>query len=416
MKKRLPLYAVILIAVSAALVAALITAQLCYSLIFVRARAEKNALAAGLSEKIEQLDPENDHTLTGKFRKIYEYYQKYYVGELSEEEFEKQILKHLVADTGDVYAEYYTADEYKELTSDRAGESVGIGVYVAEADGGIAVTYVEEGSPAKEAGILRFDRIVEVNGEKVEEIGYDRATALMRGKSGEKVSLMVSRSGETKTFEVARATVRYTTVRYEMQKENVGYIRILSFGTNTPDEFKTAVDTLTAAGAKALVFDLRSNGGGSLSSIFKVLDYLVADGEEDEKNVLLFTKDALENVQYYRCGDEHSSELPSAVLTNGGTASAAELFAACLRDYGKAVLVGSVTYGKGVAQSTVTLDDGSAFKLTTHTFNPPVSDNFDGKGLAPDVEAATEINFNLLDFEEDACCLAALEALKSRIG
>ena len=186
----------------------------------------------------------------------------------------------------------------------------------------------------------------------------------------------------------------------------------LSFTSSTFDECKKALESAEKNGAEALVFDLRGNGGGTLTSVYQTLDYLIPDGSEEDPRVVVTTTDALDNKRRYLCTDGHGVDLPTAVLTDGSTVSAAELFAAALRDYEMAVLVGEKTFGKGVAQSTVTLSDGSAFKLTTATYDPPSGVNFNGVGLVPDVNASTGgVGYELLPTEEDPVFLAAKAAL-----
>jgi carboxyl-terminal processing protease len=211
---------------------------------------------------------------------------------------------------------------------------------------------------------------------------------------------------------VTREEVSYSTVLYSLEEGKIGYLRILSFSSTTYKEFKAAVDDLEKQGAAALVFDLRQNGGGLLSSVHDVLDYLISDGTKEEPKVVVTTKDKNENEQRYICDDGHSVALPMAVLIDGGTASAAELFAAALRDYELALLVGQTTYGKGVAQSTYELGDGTAVRLTTAKYFPPCGENYDGQGVKPHTESSSEgLNIYLTPRGEDPVYMAALEGL-----
>ena len=412
-KKKLSPLGAIAIALLSSIVVSIVTVQICYRKMYLDTKHEGDVRAAELSQKIEELQSKKDATLSGKFQKICEYFEKYYIGTLDEKTIQDEILKQFIALTGDDYAEYFTAEEYKQATSAASGSGAGIGIFVVQTDDGrMLVSYVEEDSPAKEAKLQALDEIVAVDGKAVSEIGFSEASALLRGKEGSEAVFTVSRDGVTHEYSLTRRTVKYASVRFKMIGK-IAYIRILSFNSSTFEECKKAFATAKEQGTEALVFDLRGNGGGTLTAVYQTLDYLIPDGSEEEPRVVVTTTDALDNQRRYLCTDGHGIDLPMAVLTDNATVSAAELFAAALRDYGMAVLVGGKTYGKGVAQSTVTLSDGSAFKLTTATYDPPSGVNFNGVGLLPDVEAgAGGVGYELLPTEEDPVFLAAKEALK----
>ena len=411
-KKRFTLLGTVAIALLAAILASVVTAQICYRKMFLETKHEGDMRAAELSGKLEDLQKEDIGTPPGKFRKIYDYFEKYYIGTLDKEKIEEELLKQFIDLTGDNYAEYYTAEEYEDAAASSSGSSAGIGIFVVGTkDEKMLVTYVEENSPAKEAGMQAFDEITAVNGKPVKDIGFTEASALLRGEAGSEAVFTVARGGTTHEYSLTRRIVDYTPVRFSMIGK-IAYIRILTFNSSTFDAFKKALASAEENGAEALVFDLRGNGGGTLTAVYQTLDYLIPDGSEEEKRAVVTTTDALDNKRRYLCTDEHGVDLPMAVLTDGSTVSAAELFAAALRDYEMAILVGEKTYGKGVAQSTVKLSDGSAFKLTTVTYDPPSGVNFDGVGLLPDVEAGAETDFELLPTEEDPVFLAAKTALK----
>ena len=208
--------------------------------------------------------------------------------------------------------------------------------------------------------------------------------------------------------------LHFLVSHFELREGQIGYIRILSFRNSGVQEFKRAVDALTEAGAKALILDVRSNGGGTLTAVHKMLDYLLPDTDaEGEERVVVSLTDKRNNVTQYTCSDEHEVDLPMAVLTNRGTASAAELFAAALRDCVGAKLVGKTTYGKGVAQESVLLKDGSAVKLTSSAFLPPSGKSFDGVGLVPDLETDDSgVNIYLVPYGQDPTYSAAEKLLE----
>ncbi len=410
-KKKVPLWTVAAITAFSILLTAIFSLQLCYRYMYLPERERANRFAVEISEKYE---PSDKNALPEKFKAVYEYFVKHYTGKLDKEKLETALLKQFFALTGDSYAQYYTVEEYDALDTSYNGQNVGIGIYVAKSpEGRMLITYVEEDSPAKKSGILVGNEIIAVDGQSLSEIGYDRASSLLRGEIGSEAVFTVASEGGTHEYSITREKYQSKSVRFSLESDHVGYVRILSFGNKTFEEFKTAVDLLIEEGAEVLVFDLRDNGGGILSSVHKVLDYLIEDGSKEEPNVVLTTVDALDNQKRYLCTDGHAINLPMAVLTNGSTASAAELFTAALRDYDMAIIVGSKTYGKGVAQSTIKLDDGTAFKMTTSFYNPPCGVNYDKIGITPDLSVDTEgINFNLFPISEDQIYLTAVGALK----
>ncbi len=317
-----------------------------------------------------------------------------------------------IAALDDRWGAYMTAEEYKTALQSMAGQSVGIGVSVyQDVDTGyIYIAYVMENTPAASSGLLKGDLICRVNGTDVNELGYSEAVNAIRGESGTSISFTVQRGSEFIDFTIVRQEYTDVSVQSKMIG-NIGYIKITDFNDSTPDQFKAAVDSMQQQGAAGLIFDLRNNGGGTLASVEEMLDCILPEGvlvSAEYKNGVreeLFTSDA-------QCVD-----LPMAVLTNGSTASASELFAAAVRDMGKGVLVGEKTYGKGVMQQTYNLSDGSAIRITIAKFYPPSGVNFDGTGLEPDIAVSlTEDEskyFYRLEPENDSQVRAAIDYFAS---
>lgn len=411
MKKKFSVAQLLAILLPALVLAMVLTAQLCYRFMLMPAKERHNKEMLALSEKY---NPEGKN-FPVKFKEIYEYIAKNYVGQWDEEQLQTTLLKTLMTLTGDRYSAYYTKEEYAELLADYSGEAVGVGMRViCPEEGQFLIYHVEPGSPAEKAGLKAGDRITAIAGEDISALGYTEAMDRLVGKEGTEAAFTVLRDGSAHEVSITRAKITVSTVSYSMEENNVGYIRIMAFQSNTYAEFKKAVDALTEQGATALVFDLRNNGGGLLNSVINVLDYLIEDKEEEEEKsrLLVTTVDAAKNEKRYRCGDEHGVNLPMAVLINGNTASAAELFTAALRDYDLAVTVGENSYGKGVAQVTYSLSDGTALKLTTSFYNPPCGENYDGKGIAPDIPAAGDtLDYYLSAPGEDPVYLKAAELL-----
>ena len=208
----------------------------------------------------------------------------------------------------------------------------------------------------------------------------------MRGEEGTECEFKVARGedlSETKEFSIKRGKITEYTVTYRVHSldEKVGVIAITSFDKETPNQFKAAYDDLLSKGCEKLVIDVRNNPGGELISVCTTLDMLVPEGP------VIRTVDKAGNEEIVYTSDKKETDIPMAVLVNGNTASAGELFAAALRDYEKAVLVGEQTFGKGSMQTTMSFADGTAFKYTYRYYCPPFSDNYDGVGITPDVKA-----------------------------
>ena len=321
---------------------------------------------------------------------------QYYYFDVDDEKREESYYDGLLDGLDDPYSVYYTESEYQKLIEDDKGTFSGIGATVSQ-NAETGFTYVVKplkGSPAEAAGLLPQDVIVKVDDlEITADMDLDFVVDHIRGEEGTDVTLTIAREGEGNYLyiTITRATITNTTVAYEMLDDNVGYIEVEQFIENTPELFEEAVDDLQNQGAQALVIDLRNNPGGLLDSVIDMVDYIIpddalADGS-DTPGLLLQTKDKDENVlEEFKCSDGHSVDLPMAILVNGDSASASEIFSGCMRDYGAAKLVGNTTYGKGIVQSVIPLSDGSAVKLTIAKYFLPSGDDIHKKGIKPDVE------------------------------
>ena len=360
----------------------------------------------------DQQNPELFETLA----MIDYYYQMGYVNEIDEEELIYNLMNAYGHSVGDRYSVYYTPEEVDELFNITVGVNVGIVVYVKhlkEGDKGIKILAVMNDSPAKRAGLEVGDIITEVDGLKVTELGYDDAVAKIAGEKGTNVLITVLRGESQMDFTVTRNEFESQSVFYHKYAPDtsVGVIRIIEFNDGTPSQFKDAVNTLLNSGCKSLVFDVRSNPGGTLDSCVDILDFLLPKGEI----VYITDLDGTVVETYYSDGSE--IDVPMAVLTDGGTASAGELFTCALKDYGKAVVVGTQTYGKGCMQNIITLPNGGALRYTTQMYNPPKSENYDGVGIEPDIkveldESLSELNYFEITDAQDNQLSTAYNALK----
>lgn len=347
-----------------------------------------------------------------KFAEIDRTVTQNFVGEIDEDQLLDAISAGYISGLGDRYAQYFSPEELKKEKLNNEGVLVGIGIAatIDDSKSYIQISEVYENSPASEAGLQTGDLIVKVDDQDVAEVGYTEAIGMVTGEAGTKVKITYRREGEDKSLELTRKRVEIPSVSYRMIGEN-GYIQIEDFNAATVSQFDTAVNACIEQGAKGLVFDLRNNGGGTLDSVGQMLDKLLPKG------VIAYqrTKDG-EKTEIYT-SDAKQVDLPMVTLTNGNTASAAELFVAALKDYDKAKSVGTTTYGKGVMQTRFDLSDGSAIRITTAYFDPPKSENFDGVGIKPDfvvtLTAEQEKSFASLDETSDPQLKKALEVVSA---
>lgn len=319
-----------------------------------------------------------------KMREIQSYVDAYYLDEIDGKKMEDSISHGVMSGLGDVYAAYYNEEEYRDLTEKTSGNYCGIGAYVSQniTTGAITIIQPLENSPAKKAGLQAGDIIYQVEGEEV--TGQDLTTVVnrMKGEAGTKVKLTIIREGKNKPmeFELTRAQIESQTVSSRMLDDKIGYIAVSAFEAVTVDQFREALDKLEKKGEKALIIDLRDNGGGLLSTAVDMLDRLLPEG------IVVYTMDKSGGKKEYFSDEKESFDKPVAILINGNSASASEVFSGAMQDYEKAILVGSTTFGKGIVQSVFDLSDGTALKLTTSRYYTPKGRSIHGTGLKPDVE------------------------------
>lgn len=348
-----------------------------------------------------------------KLEEIQALMETYYLEEIDTEQVEDYLYKGAVAGLGDIYAAYYTEEEYQSLIDSTNGSYYGIGVEISQnmSTGIITISRIFEGSPAEEAGLLPGDVLYKIAGQEVTGEDLNKVVSLIKGEEYTTVSVEVARDGQSGylEFEVERRTIEVPTVESEMLEDNIGYIAITSFDDVTTEQFMTALDTLESQGMEALIVDLRNNGGGLVSSVCAILDRLLPEG------LIVYTEDKYENREEEFSDAENYFDKPMAVLVNGNSASASEIFAGAIKDYGIGTLVGTTTYGKGIVQKIYPLSDGTAVKLTVSKYYTPNGNNIHGTGIEPDV--TVELDEDLMyevevPKEEDNQLQAAIEALQ----
>lgn len=326
-------------------------------------------------------------TTSTKLDEINALVRKHYSGEIDNALLEDALATAYMDSIGDKYSFYKDAEDTNLVENSLKGTGVGMGatILVDPQTNSLIIYRVDANSPADKAGMKPKDKILAIDNKSVKKMGLEKSVNAMKREIGEKAEFTILRGDKT-----LKATINYEdfiqqSVYYEII-DNYGYLTITAFNNNTVPQFKKAYKYLTEQKVKGLIFDVRNNGGGTVDSVCEILDLLV--GKCDLITVLY--ADGSKNVSQEAKSDADKCDLPMAVLINENTASAAELFAANLRDMAKAPLIGNNTYGKGVVQRTYFLDDGSCIRFTIGEFLPAGGKGFDGEGLPPDYE----VNFS----------------------
>ena len=299
-------------------------------------------------------------------------------------------VKAYVESLEEPYTHYYSKDEFERYTSSVEESYVGIGIIISadvEADKLVVISPIK-GSPAYEMGIKPGDYIIAVDQEKFNSSQMnDCVSKIKGGKEGTSVTITVERGGETKDYNIERREIIENSVRYEMLDDNIGYVAISSFNTNTGTskentytEFKDAIESLTSDGMEKLIIDVRDNPGGVLNVVCQISDYLLPKG------VITYTETRKGEKKEYK-SDEKCIDVPIAMLINGSSASASEILAGALKDYDRAVIVGQTSYGKGIVQNVFPFSDGSGMSMTVSKYFTPNGTSIHGVGVEPDVEA-----------------------------
>ena len=316
----------------------------------------------------------------GKLNAIDSVLESFYFGDVDDETAKDNIYKAYLSSYGDKYTMYYTADEYKALKESTNGKFYGIGaVCQLSGEGGVLLVDVYDNGAGYQAGLRSGDRVVNVDGRDITDMELSSAVALIKGDKGTSVTLEVIRGTERLTFSAVRDAVEAKTVSYTLLDNNIGYLSISQFEEVTTKQFKAAVEDLQSQGMKGLVIDIRNNPGGLLDTVVGMLKYMLPDG------LIVYTEDKQGNRKEYKGQDNDEFNLPLAVLVNGNSASASEIFAGAIQDYGKGTIIGTQTYGKGIVQTVKPLTDGSAIKFTIAKYFTPKGQDIHGKGVTPDM-------------------------------
>lgn len=348
-----------------------------------------------------------------KLEQLEKLIEERFIGEADLTALEDAAADAMVKATGDRWSYYISAEEYQayQEQSENAYVGVGITIQATEDNRGFLILEVAAGGPAEEAGIQVQDLLIGVEDTDVRSMEMTEVRSLVKGEENTFVTLKILREGENLTMSVQRRKVQTPVATYEMLENGTGLITIGNFDDRCAEESIAAIEALLESGAKRLVFDVRYNPGGYAHELVKLLDYLLPEGD-------LFRTvryDGRENVD---TSDADCLEIPMAVLVNEGSYSAAEFFAAALREYEAAVVVGQQTVGKGYFQTTYRLSDGSAVALSIGKYFTPKGISLAENGVTPDVivpvdeETAAGIYYGTLDPSGDPQLQAAVKLLK----
>ncbi|BEP30376.1 S41 family peptidase [Helicovermis profundi] len=290
-----------------------------------------------------------------------------------------------IFETLDKHSRYFTPAEFKEFNVDTSGEFGGIGIVITANEGGyIRIVSPIEGTPGFEAGLKSKDLIVEVNGTDIKDWSIEKAVTVMRGTPGTKVSLAVKRDGEKELLkiDIIRDKIVINPVKYSVDNNNIGLLRITEFNNNTSQNVTKAIKEFNEKDVKGLIIDLRGNPGGLLSEVLDVADNFVKANKE-----LLYVdyKGTDEDVYKSKRSPTYYGK-PIVVLIDGGSASASEILTGILKDYKLAVIMGENSYGKGTVQTLKGSNEKGGFKLTIAEYLTPSRNKIDKVGIKPDLE------------------------------
>ena len=339
---------------------------------------------------------------------------KYYLwkDDIDEKELETGAIEGYVAALGDEYTEYIPASEMESFTEEVTGNFVGIGIYMKEdtVSNRVVVYYPIPNTPADRAGIKAGDLIISVDGIEYTAEDFSKISNYIKGEEGTKVKLVIERDGERLNYEIAREKINTNPITTKILEENIGYLKIPSFDEGTSKDFKEKVQELQSQGATKLILDLRNNGGGIVSEATTIADYLLEKGK-----TIISTVDNKQNKEVTNSKNDPIFTMPLVVLVNGNSASASEILVCSLQDNERAKIVGTVTYGKGVIQTVLSLTDGSGLKITTDEYYTPNGTEINKKGITPDEEVnlpETIKNKYAVEESNDTQLKKAIEILK----
>ena len=351
-------------------------------------------------------------SLSSKLARYKEIINQYYLGDVDETKLEEGAIKGYIEGLGDPYTEYISKEDMDSYLDDTMGNFVGIGIYMIKNTqyDRIQVLSTIKGGPAEKAGIQAGDLIISVDGVEYKAGDMTTASNNIKGEEGTKVTVELLRGAETVKYELTREKVKVNQVEGKVISNNIGYIKFTSFDETTAEDFKAKYEELSKQNIKSLIIDLRNNGGGIVDQALEIADYMT-----DKDSVLLYEVDKNNKETVKKAKEDPIINMPIIILTNENTASASEILAGALKDLGKAKTVGTTTYGKGVIQQILKLNDGSGLKITIEEYQTPNKNKINKVGIEPDekVELPDSVSNSLnVQESEDTQLQKAIEMLK----
>ena len=339
---------------------------------------------------VENAELLNDYTVA-KARVIEDTIKQYYLKETDRSKLENGIYTGMVNALEDPYSVYYSAEELEEIQMSTQGIYYGIGAYISKAatEEFCTISGVIENTPAEEADLRAGDIIYEIDGVLTQGMDTSEVVSLIKGEEGTQVVLTLVREGESDYLKipVERRQIESPSVSFEMMENDIGYIQITEFNEATESQFAQAMEEGKTSKMAGLILDLRSNPGGNLSTVCEICRSILPKG------MIVYTEDKYGNREEYTGDGGSELGIPTVVLVNGYSASASEIMAGAMKDYGVATIMGTTTFGKGIVQRIISLTDGSAVKLTVSKYYTPNGNDIHEKGIEPDV---------VVEFDADA--------------
>lgn len=373
------------------------------------AKIQSGTTAGVTSEKLD-LDLSKVKRKTGEIEALI---NAYYLDEIDAQQIEDTLYTGMVAGLDDPYSVYYTQEQLESMEEATSGEYSGIGATLSQDPDTKEISVVScfDGTPAEEAGLLPGDVITGWNGNPVSDMELSELVSKIKTDPDEHLTLSIERDGEELEVELTRRAVEVPTVEYEMLGDQIGYIRLLEFDEVTAQQFEEAMSDLESQGMEKLIIDVRNNPGGVLQTVCDMLDQFLPEG------LIVYTEDKNGKRTEYTSDEEHQFTKPLAVLVNGNSASASEIFAGAIQDYGIGTIVGTTTFGKGIVQKIFYLSDGTGLKLTMAKYYTPKGHDIHKKGIQPDVEVELDEdlqNQSSISHEEDNQLEKAIRVLQEQ--
>ena len=373
------------------------------------AKIQSGTTAGVTSEKLD-LDLSQVKRKTGEIEALI---NAYYLDEIDAQQIEDTLYTGMVAGLDDPYSVYYTQEQLESMEEATSGEYSGIGATLSQDPDTKEISVVScfDGTPAEEAGLLPGDVITGWNGNPVSDMELSELVSKIKTDPDEHLTLSIERDGEELEVELTRRAVEVPTVEYEMLGDQIGYIRLLEFDEVTAQQFEEAMSDLESQGMEKLIIDVRNNPGGVLQTVCDMLDQFLPEG------LIVYTEDKNGKRTEYTSDEEHQFTKPLAVLVNGNSASASEIFAGAIQDYGIGTIVGTTTFGKGIVQKIFYLSDGTGLKLTMAKYYTPKGHDIHKKGIQPDVEVELDEdlqNQSSISHEEDNQLEKAISVLQEQ--